>query len=99
EPAWYFMPLAQAWEDGDEERMRNLATAAVAKIRQQANVGVMGDAFADELFCRNVVSAMATQREIATAKGRLQFRATGAFAQIAGSDYATLKVERPRGSS
>ncbi len=39
ERASYFMPLALAWEERDEERVRNLSTAALAKIRQQANVG------------------------------------------------------------
>ena len=95
----YFLPLALAWEEPDEDRVRNLSTAAVAKIRQQANVGVMGDAFADELFCRAVVAAMAAGREIPMTQGKLQFRRTAAFAEIAGSDFATLPVERPRGSS
>ncbi len=99
ERASYFMPLALAWEDRDEERMRNLSTAAVAKIRQQANVGSMGDAFADEMFCHAVVSAMAAHREIAMAQGKLQFRATTAFEELAGSDFSALPVERPRGSS
>ncbi|HTC43548.1 MAG TPA: maltose alpha-D-glucosyltransferase [Steroidobacteraceae bacterium] len=99
EPASYFMPLAQAWEDGDEERMRNLATAAIAKIRQQANVGVMGDAFADEAFCRAVVEAMAKRRDIATAQGKLQFQQTAAFAALTGPDFAALPVARPKGSS
>ncbi len=41
------------------------STPAVAKIRQQANVGVMGDArFADEMFCHAVVAAIAARREI-----------------------------------
>jgi maltose alpha-D-glucosyltransferase/alpha-amylase len=95
----YFMPLALAWEERDEERVRNLSTAAVAKIRQQANVGVMGDAFADEMFCRSVVAAMAAGREIAMVQGRLQFRPTAAFDQLAGSDFGALPVERPHGSS
>jgi maltose alpha-D-glucosyltransferase/alpha-amylase len=95
----YFLPLALAWEERDEERVRNLSTAAVAKIRQQADVGVMGDAFADTAFCRAVVHAMATRREIPTAQGRFVFRPTGAFNDIAGTDYATLSVDRPRGSS
>jgi maltose alpha-D-glucosyltransferase / alpha-amylase len=99
ERADYFLPLAMAWEERDEERVRNLSTAAVAKIRQQANVGVMGDAFADELFCRAVVAAMAVGREIPAVQGKLRFRPTAAFAEIAGQDYATLPVERPRGSS
>jgi maltose alpha-D-glucosyltransferase/alpha-amylase len=95
----YFMPLALAWEERDEERVRNLSTAAVAKIRQQANVGVMGDAFADEMFCRSVVAAMAARKEIAMAQGKLQFRPTNAFDRLAGRDFSALPVERPRGSS
>ena len=99
EAAGYFMPLALAWEDRDEERVRNLTTAAIAKIRQQANVGVMGDAFADEAFCRAIVAAMAKRRDIATAQGKLQFRPTAAFAALAGEDFATLPAARPQGSS
>jgi len=95
----YFMPLALAWEDRDEERVRDLSSAALAKIRQQADVGVMGDAFADEPFCRAVVQAMATRREIPSAQGKFVFRPTVAFNDIAGRDYASLNVERPRGSS
>jgi maltose alpha-D-glucosyltransferase/alpha-amylase len=98
EPATYFMPLALAWE-ADEDRVRNLTTAAIAKIRQQANVGVMGDAFADEAFCHAVVSAMAKRRDVPTAQGKLQFRATTAFEQLAGEDYNSLPVARPQGSS
>jgi maltose alpha-D-glucosyltransferase / alpha-amylase len=95
----YFLPLALAWEERDEDRARNLSTSALAKIRQQGNVGVMGDAFADECFCRAVVAAMAERREIRTPQGKLQFRRTAAFGELAGSDYADLKAERPRGSS
>src|ERR1700686_3325007 len=82
----YFMPLALAWEERDEERVRNLSTSAVAKIRQQASVGVMGDAFADEAFCRAIVIAMAKGRTIATTHGKLQFRPTAAFPRLAGGD-------------
>ena len=99
ERASYFLPLAMAWEERDDERVKNLTTSAVVKIRQQANVGVMGDAFADELFCRAVVAAMAAGRAIPMSQGKLQFRPTAAFAEIAGADFATLPVERPRGSS
>jgi len=97
--AGYFLPLALAWEERDDERVRNLTTSAVAKIRQQASIGVMGDAFADEVFCRAMVAAMAAGREIAMSSGKLQFRRTAAFSEIAGADFATLPVERPRGSS
>jgi maltose alpha-D-glucosyltransferase / alpha-amylase len=95
----YFMPLALGWEDRDEERLRNLSTAALAKVRQQANVGIMGDAFADEAFCRAVVGAMQKSREVATVQGKLKFRPTAAFGRLAGADFATLAVARPQGSS
>jgi maltose alpha-D-glucosyltransferase / alpha-amylase len=95
----YFLPLGLAWEEREDERVKNLSTSAVAKIRQQASVGVMGDAFADELFCRAVVAAMAARREIATSAGKLRFRPTLKFAEIAGPDFETLPVERPRASS
>jgi maltose alpha-D-glucosyltransferase/alpha-amylase len=99
EPAWYFMPLALGWEERDEDRLRNLSTFAIAKVRQQANVGLMGDAFADEVFCRALVAAIAKRRDIATAHGRVEFRPTAAFARLAGEDYAQLPAERPQGSS
>jgi maltose alpha-D-glucosyltransferase/alpha-amylase len=95
----YFVPLALAWEEGDDERVRNLAPSAVAKIRQQSNVGVMGDAFADENFCRAVINAMAAKREIAMSQGKLLFKPTAQFETIAGADFAALPVERPRGST
>jgi maltose alpha-D-glucosyltransferase/alpha-amylase len=99
DPSSYFLPLALAWDERDEDRVRNLTTAAVAKIRQQANVGVMGDAFADEVFCRAIVTAMAKRRDIPTAQGKLQFRPTAAFERLAGSDFGSLPVARPQGSS
>ena len=54
----YFLPLTLAWEDEDEERMRALASLTVAKVRQQAKVGVLADAFGDETFCRALVAAI-----------------------------------------
>jgi len=95
----YFMPLALAWEERDEERVRALSVSAVAKIRQQSSVGVMGDAFADETFCRALVAAMAKPREVPTAQGKLQFRPTQAFGRLAGADLASLAAARPQGGS
>jgi len=100
ESTTYFMPLALAWEERDEERLKALSAAAVAKVRQQANVGVMGDAFADEAFCRALVGTMGKPRELDTAQGgRLKFRPTNAFGRLAGRQFATLKAARPQGSS
>jgi len=94
----YFMPLALAWEERDEERIANLAPAALAKVRQQANTGVMGDAFYDPAFCRALVQAIGADMEIATAAGRLQFKPTRVFKNFT-SDIAALTVSRPSTTS
>jgi maltose alpha-D-glucosyltransferase / alpha-amylase len=99
ERSTYFVPLALAWDERDDDRVRNLSAAAVARVRQQGNVGVMGDAFADAAFCRAVVGAIADRRNIATAQGKLQFRPTAAFERLAGADFATLELERLSSSS
>jgi maltose alpha-D-glucosyltransferase/alpha-amylase len=94
----YFLPLALAWEDRDEERSNRIALAAVARIRQQANVGIMGDAFHDEAFCRAVVQTIRSGDEVASAGGRLTFRPTAAFADL-DADVATLAAARPSATS
>jgi maltose alpha-D-glucosyltransferase / alpha-amylase len=99
EPARYFAPLTLAWEDREEERAKALGGAAVAKVRQQASVGVMADAFADEAFCRAVVEAIGAGREIASAQGKLRFTPTAAFAEVASEDVNLLPVGRPKAQS
>ncbi|HEY3633510.1 MAG TPA: maltose alpha-D-glucosyltransferase, partial [Caldimonas sp.] len=98
EPSTYLLPLALGWEEQDEERMNALLPAAIAKVRQQANVGVMGDAFYDEAFCRALVSAIATGHALASAAGQLLFRPTDAFRALA-IDVAGLPVSRPGNAS
>ncbi|MGD9951782.1 MAG: maltose alpha-D-glucosyltransferase [Burkholderiales bacterium] len=99
ETARYFAPLALAWEDREEERVKALGGAAVAKVRQQASVGLMADAFADEAFCRAVVQAIGEEREVAGAQGTLRFMPTAAFADIACEDVNLLPVGRPKAQS
>jgi len=99
EPARYFVPLALAWEDGEEERVRGLTPATVARVRQQSNVGVLGDAFADEAFCRALVEAIGAAKEVRMAQGVLRFTPTRVFAELAGGDFATLVASRPQTQS
>lgn len=94
EASTYFVPLALAWEEQDEERFNRLTPAALAKVRQQSNVGVMADAFYDEAFCRAVVEAIRAGKEIATNAGRLRFTATDAFSDLPVA-LAALPVARP----
>ncbi len=99
EAATYFVPLALAWESTEEERMRALAPATMAKVRQQANVGAMADALADEAFCRAVVQAIEKCVEVPTANGKLRFSPTEAFTGLAGESLAELPVGRPQAQS
>jgi maltose alpha-D-glucosyltransferase/alpha-amylase len=95
----YFVPLALAWEEGSEERMRRISPAGVARVRQQAQVGVMGDAFHDESFCRAVVRALGENTALPTDRGgSVRFSHTSAFAALAeGLD--ALPVARPGAQS
>ena len=87
-PSRYFVPLALVYEDVEEERARALAALAVTKVRQQAAMGVLADAMADEPFCRAVVQAIASKRELAAEGGKLRFTPTAAYAEIAGGAMA-----------
>ncbi|HEY5638180.1 MAG TPA: maltose alpha-D-glucosyltransferase [Burkholderiales bacterium] len=94
-PERYFVPLALAWEHGDEERMKALGPAAVAKVRQQANVGVLADALADEPFCRRLLAAVRDGVDLPAAGGRFEFRPTQALAGLLDKvDIDTLPVAR-----
>lgn len=95
----YFVPLALAWEDREEERYRSFGPAAVARVRQQAEIGYMADAFADERFCRAVIAAIGAGRSFAAGSGSIRCVPTSVFAQLAGSDVGQLTIERPQAQS
>jgi maltose alpha-D-glucosyltransferase / alpha-amylase len=80
----YFLPLAIAFEDNEEERSRALGAVAVAKVRQQASMGVLADAMGDESFCRALVQAMGQGTDLPTEAGRLHFQRGAAYAAVAG---------------
>jgi maltose alpha-D-glucosyltransferase/alpha-amylase len=88
----YFLPLALAWEDGDEEAAR---AHAIAKVRQQARVGVLADAFADEAFCRALVQEMGAGSQLACTHGIIRFSPTRVFAELAGENLNDLPVRAP----
>ena len=98
EPQTYFLPLTLAWEP-DDERLHTLLPLTAAKVRQQAKVGVMADAFGDESFCRALVTAIAVGTEIKTGKGKLLFRSTAAFGRLAGGGLDGMAVAQPSAQS
>jgi maltose alpha-D-glucosyltransferase/alpha-amylase len=81
----WFLPFALAWEDDEDERARQLAPAALAKVRQLARVGIVADAMADECFGRALVQAVADARDLRSAHGVLRFRPLSALAGAIGA--------------
>ena len=95
EPARYFLPLAIAYEDDDAERMRHVAAVAASKVRQQAKMGLLADAMADEPFCRALVEAIGQRRMLKCDGGAVRCRPTRAFAEVVGDAlHAPLPVRR-----
>jgi len=89
--AVYFLPLSLAWEV-DEDHVRALAPLTVARVRQQANVGVLGDAIADEGFCRHVVKAICGGRTVPTAHGSLRFIKSAACPDLSAEELASIQL-------
>jgi maltose alpha-D-glucosyltransferase/alpha-amylase len=99
DPQTYFLPLSIVWDDGTEEPLRAIAPLTVAKVRQQAKVGVMADAFGDETFCRAFVAAIGAGTQLKTAVGNLRFTPTSAFDRLAGPGIDQLQVALPSAQS
>ncbi|MCW5621751.1 MAG: maltose alpha-D-glucosyltransferase [Burkholderiales bacterium] len=97
-PARYFVPLTLAWEQ-EEERARALQPAMVARVRQQANIGVLADAFADESFRHTLVEWMGQSRTLPAGRASLRFSSTPAFAAAGGDDVRSLPLQQPTTSS
>ena len=95
----YFLPLTLAWEDVDEGLVNALGSFTIAKARQQAQVGVLADAFGDETFVRALVTAVGEGVQIKSARGSLHFKPTSAFARLVGTDLAALPVTMPSAQS
>ena len=77
----YFMPLAIAFEDAPESRWQKLQPFAIARVRQQAAVGVLADAGCRRDFGRAVVEAIGAGGELRTEHGTLALRAHGGLSR------------------
>jgi len=91
-PLTCFLPLALAWENGNEEHLHAMLPVTVAKVRQQSQVGILGDAFADGAFCRAVVEAIGACQILACEHGTIHFSPTDAFAALDRQALAKLPV-------
>jgi maltose alpha-D-glucosyltransferase/alpha-amylase len=81
----YFIPLLLAFET-EEARLNRLQTAVIARVRQQAVVGVLAEATADEHFGRAVLDAVAAGARIRARDGSFVFAATRSFAALRGNE-------------
>jgi maltose alpha-D-glucosyltransferase/alpha-amylase len=95
ERAQYFLPLAIAFEDVPESRWMKLQPFAIARVRQQAAVGVLADASADDGFGRAVVEWIGAAQELRSQHGKIVFTPTAAYAQLRGDTSASLSVGAP----
>ena len=99
----YFVPLSLIWEDSDRDASRIPGPSVLAKVRQQARVGLLVDAMADDNFCRAVVGAIGTAQSIPAADGRIEFRASEEFAAVTASitdqEKAGMSVRFPPAQS
>jgi maltose alpha-D-glucosyltransferase/alpha-amylase len=75
--------------------MKSLEPGALAKVRQQAQVGLMGDAFFDERFAHAVVRAIARTAQLATQDGQVHFVPTTLARTLNLQQISALPVSRP----
>ncbi|MBI4293051.1 MAG: maltose alpha-D-glucosyltransferase [Betaproteobacteria bacterium] len=95
----YFVPLALDWQETEEAGMRSPVSAIIARVRQQAQIGTLVDAFGDAVFCRDLVRAVAEGRELPSARGAIRFVPTRVFGEIAGGEGMDFEVGRPQAQS
>ncbi|MEO8303891.1 MAG: maltose alpha-D-glucosyltransferase [Betaproteobacteria bacterium] len=95
----YLLPLALVWEDRGEDALRTLAPLTIAKVRQQAMVGVLADAFGDEWFCRAVIAEIGGGEERKSVHGKLRGAPTHEFARVVGEGWETLPIGNPGAQS
>ena len=72
----YFLPLAVEW---GPERPSARAAHALARVRQQANTGILFDAFADPAFVRDLIASLGTEESVGCGGGAMRFVATSAL--------------------
>ncbi len=81
----YLLPLGLVWGDIDEDPVRVMLPAAVARVREKARVGVLHDAAVAEDFVHALVAAMARPSDEPLGSGMLRFRPSAAYAELAGA--------------
>ena len=81
----YLLPLTPVWDRRDEETAHPPAALTLARVRQRARMGVLHDAFADDAFCRAVVSAIGAGERLVVGSSTVAFRRTSSYPDLVGS--------------
>lgn len=94
EPQDYGLPMALAWEDEGEEKLRPLWPYTLARVRVRARMGLLYDAYANEKFTQSMLKMMARNTRIPLGGGWLKFSSTRIFHGLAGDLPEMLPVKR-----
>ena len=90
DPQRYFLPLAITWSEDHDEVTPAARAASLARVRRQAAIGLLHDAFTDAAFCRALAHAMVAggTHELADGGqgGRLAFDAGERLRTLLGLD-------------
>jgi maltose alpha-D-glucosyltransferase/alpha-amylase len=92
----YFLPLTMVFEGSEDARWNKVQAAAIARVRQQATVGVLAEATGDETFSRTLIDAIGAGRELSLEQGTVRFWATPAYAELRGDAADSLTTAPPR---
>lgn len=93
-PQMYFLPLTMIWEE-DPDKIWHLLHFTLAKVRQQAKVGFLVDAFSDTRFVHQLVATLGERTELSYPGGRIVFSPTSAYREIAGELPPDMELRRP----
>src|SRR5690606_11439954 len=90
----YFLPLAIDW---GEDRPGREQAAALARVRQRAQTGILFDALAQEEFVRDLIDRIARgdREPVGCGGGTLTFEATRALETLLPDDLDAEPVRRP----
>jgi len=95
DPAIYFVPLSLVWEQESEERHRALMPVSVARVRQQARLGIIGDAVSDVLFTRAIIDSIGKSLELTGEGGVIRFHPMMNFQELVGPSVDELQIFQP----
>lgn len=87
----YFVPLAALWDSPSLAPASSDSADVVACIRTGAQSGTLRDALSDAGFIADLVRAMGDEATLASARGNLRFRHSGAWIPLQKGDEQNIR--------